>query len=57
MIASLLAVLDPGEEVVLFEPFYKNYGPDTRLCDATPSHVSLRAPDGSHQGHHPQLAE
>src|ERR1043166_1205206 len=32
MIASLLAVLDPGDEVVLFEPFYENYGPDTQLC-------------------------
>src|SRR5439155_20215046 len=34
MIASLLAVLDSGDEVVLFEPFYENYGPDTQLCAA-----------------------
>src|SRR5271166_4041376 len=34
MVASLLAVLDPGDEVVLFEPFYENYGPDTQLCGA-----------------------
>ena len=34
MIASLLAVLDPGDEVVVFEPFYENYGPDTQLCGA-----------------------
>ena len=47
MIASLLAVLDPGDEVVLFEPFYENYGPDTQLCSATPRYVSLRAPDWS----------
>ena len=39
MIASLLAVLDPGDEVVLFEPFYENYGPDTQLCGAE---VALR---------------
>src|SRR3989449_4658902 len=47
MIASLLAVLDPGDEVVLFEPFYENYGPDTQLCGATSRYVSLRAPDWS----------
>src|SRR5215510_8733085 len=45
MIASLLAVLNPGDEVVLFEPFYENYGPDTQLCGATSRYVSLRAPD------------
>jgi len=47
MIASLLAVLDPGDEVVLFEPFYENYGPDTQLCGATPRYVRLQAPDWS----------
>jgi aminotransferase len=45
MIASLLAVLDPGDEVVLFEPFYENYGPDTQLCGATSRYVKLQAPD------------
>ena len=45
MIASLLAVLDPGDEVVLFEPFYENYGPDTQLCGAEPRYVTLHAPD------------
>src|SRR3954468_20025326 len=45
MVASLMAVLDPGDEVVLFEPFYENYGPDTQLCGATSRYVSLRAPD------------
>lgn len=45
MIASLLAVLDPGDEVVLFEPYYENYGPDTQLCGATTRYVRLRAPD------------
>jgi aminotransferase len=45
MVASLLAVLNPGDEVVLFEPFYENYGPDTQLCGAETRYVSLHAPD------------
>src|SRR5262249_30493992 len=47
MIAALLAVLDPGDEVVVFEPFYENYGPDTILSGAVPRYVSLRPPDWS----------
>ncbi len=47
MVATLLAVLDPGDEVVLFEPFYENYGPDTQLCGATSRYVRLQAPDWS----------
>jgi aspartate/methionine/tyrosine aminotransferase len=45
MIASLLATTNPGDEVVIFEPFYENYGPDTWLCGATRRLVKLRAPD------------
>ncbi|HWB95671.1 MAG TPA: aminotransferase class I/II-fold pyridoxal phosphate-dependent enzyme, partial [Bryobacteraceae bacterium] len=45
MIASLLAVVDPGDEVVVFEPFYENYGPDAKLCGAVPRLVTLRPPD------------
>ncbi len=45
MIASLLAVVDPGEEVVIFEPFYENYGPDAIICGAVPRFVALRPPD------------
>jgi aminotransferase len=41
MAASLLAVVDPGDEVVVFEPFYENYGPDAILCDARPVYVPL----------------
>lgn len=41
MIATLLAVVDPGEEVVVFEPFYENYGPDVILSDAKPVFVPL----------------
>jgi len=47
MIASLTAVTDPGDEVVIFEPFYENYGPDTKLCGAQPRFVKLRPPDWS----------
>jgi len=45
MIASLVGMVDPGEEVVVFEPFYENYGPDTILCGATPRFVALHEPD------------
>jgi aminotransferase len=47
MIGTLLAVLDPGDEVVSFEPFYENYGPDAILSGAHPRFVSLRPPDWS----------
>ncbi len=45
MIAAMMATVDPGDEVVVFEPFYENYGPDAILSDAVPKYVSLRAPD------------
>ena len=45
MIASLMAVVDPGEEVIVFEPFYENYGPDTILCGANPRFITLHEPD------------
>jgi len=45
MIASLLAIVDPGEEVVVFEPYYENYGPDAVICGAVPRYVRLRPPD------------
>jgi aspartate/methionine/tyrosine aminotransferase len=47
MIATLLAVINPGDEIVIFEPFYENYGPDTILAGATPKYVALRGPDYS----------
>jgi len=47
MIASLLAVVNPGDEVVVFEPFYENYGPDAIICGARTRFVSLRPPDWS----------
>ena len=45
MVATLLATVDPGDEVVVFEPFYENYGPDTILSGATPRYVTLGEPD------------
>jgi aspartate/methionine/tyrosine aminotransferase len=45
MIASLLAIVNPGDEVIVFEPFYENYGPDTILCGAVPRYVTLHEPD------------
>lgn len=44
MISSLLGIVNPGDEVVIFEPFYENYGPDAILSQATPRYVSLRPP-------------
>ena len=45
MASTLLALVDPGEEVIVFEPYYENYGPDAILCGATPRFVRLREPD------------
>jgi aspartate/methionine/tyrosine aminotransferase len=47
MMATMLAIIDPGDEVVVFEPFYENYGPDAILSGATPRYVTLREPDWS----------
>jgi len=40
-----MAIIDPGDEVVIFEPFYENYGPDAILSGATPRYVTLHEPD------------
>src|SRR5213594_2320326 len=45
MMASLLALLDHGDEVVIFEPFYENYGPDAILSGARCRYVKLRPPE------------
>ncbi len=45
MIATLLALLNPGDEVVVFEPFYENYWPDSQLTGAVCRYVPLRAPN------------
>jgi aspartate/methionine/tyrosine aminotransferase len=44
MMAALLATTNPGEEVIIFEPYYENYGPDTILSGAKPRFVKLRPP-------------
>ena len=45
MMATMLAIVDPGDEVVVFEPFYENYGPDAILSGAVPRFVTLHEPD------------
>ncbi|MGZ3612399.1 MAG: pyridoxal phosphate-dependent aminotransferase [Thermodesulfobacteriota bacterium] len=45
MISSLMAIVNSGEEVIVFEPFYENYGPDAILCDAKPQFITLHEPD------------
>ncbi len=45
MMATLLAIIDPGDEVIVFEPFYENYGPDAALSGATPHYVTLHLDD------------
>ena len=47
MISALLATVNPGEEVVIFEPFYENYAPDAILSGARPVYVRLHAPTWS----------
>ncbi len=41
MVATLLAIVEPGDEVIVFDPFYENYGPDAILCGASPVYVPL----------------
>ena len=51
MIATMMAIVDPGDEVIVFEPFYENYGPDAILSGATPRFVRLhRRPTGRRTG-------
>jgi aspartate/methionine/tyrosine aminotransferase len=47
MLATLLAVLNPGDEVIVFEPFYENYGPGCIISGAVPIWVPLEPPDFS----------
>ena len=46
MMAVMLSSVDPGDEVILFEPFYENYGPDAILSGATPKFVGCANPTG-----------
>lgn len=45
MIAAMLAIINPGDEVIVFEPYYENYWPDSVLSDATMRYVALHTPD------------
>ena len=45
MMSTMLAIINPGDETVVFEPFYENYGPDAILSGATPRFVKLSPPD------------
>ncbi len=45
MMSTMMAIIDPGDEVIVFEPFYENYGPDAILSGATPRYVTLHEPD------------
>ena len=45
MMSAMMAIINPGDEIVVFEPFYENYGPDAILSGATPRFVKLRPPD------------
>src|SRR6478735_8121831 len=47
MMAAMLGLLDPGDEIVVFEPYYENYGPDAILAGAVPRYVTLHEPDWS----------
>jgi aminotransferase len=51
MIASLLALFNPGDEVIVFEPFYENYWPDSQLSGAVCRFVRLHAPEWSFDPH------
>ncbi len=48
MISALMAIINPGDEIIVFEPFYENYGPDSILSGATLRYVTLHTPDWSY---------
>lgn len=45
MISSMKAIINPGDEVIIFEPFYENYGPDCLLSGAKPRFITLNPPN------------
>src|SRR5207248_11761473 len=54
MLSTILALVDPGDEVIIFEPFYENYGPDCILSGATPVGVPLLPPERHLDRDHPR---
>ncbi|MGH7739160.1 MAG: pyridoxal phosphate-dependent aminotransferase [bacterium] len=57
MMAALLAVINPGDEAIIFQPFYENYGPDTVLSGAAPRYVNLYPPTSDQEDWSFQEAE
>jgi aspartate/methionine/tyrosine aminotransferase len=51
MMSAMMAIINPGDELVVFQPFYENYGPDAILSGAAPRFVKLRAPDWTFDPH------
>jgi aspartate/methionine/tyrosine aminotransferase len=47
MMSAMLAIINPGDEIVVFEPFYENYGPDAILSGASPRFVRMKPPSGT----------
>ncbi len=45
MAAVMLATINPGDEVIVFEPYYENYGPDAIIAGAVPRYVTLHPPE------------
>jgi aspartate/methionine/tyrosine aminotransferase len=45
MAATMLATINPGDEVIVFEPYYENYGPDAIIAGAVPRYVTLHPPE------------
>jgi len=45
MMSAMLAIINPGDEIVVFEPFYENYGPDAILSGASPRFVKMKPPE------------
>jgi aspartate/methionine/tyrosine aminotransferase len=59
MMSAMMAIINPGDEIVVFEPFYENYGPDAILSGASPRFVRMRppgAPDQNWSFDHAELA-
>jgi aspartate/methionine/tyrosine aminotransferase len=44
MMSAMMAIINPGDEIVVFEPYYENYGPDAILSGATPRFVKMKPP-------------
>jgi aminotransferase len=59
MMSAMMAIINPGDEIVVFEPFYENYGPDAILSGASPRFVRMRppgSPDENWSFDHAELA-